>query len=466
MPRGHVLVLDDERSILTTLQKALSLEGYTVDVAGGCKVAEEKLSRTSYDIALFDVALPDGDGVTLLQKVRSSGVDIPVIMMSGHATVDAAVRATRLGAFDFLEKPVSTDRLLLVLENALRLTRAEAEAKALRTQAGLGDLLGQSRAMLTLREQIERAAKSTATVLVMGERGTGKELVARAIHVASKRAKGPLEKMNCAAIPSELFESELFGHEAGAFTGATKQRRGKFERATGGTLFLDEIGDMPLAMQAKLLRVLQEREIERVGGSEVIKVDVRVVAATNRNLEQMTREDKAGGDKPQFRADLYDRLNVLPLTLPPLRARREDIPLLSAHFLELATASNDRPGMRLSEGAIAALSAHSYPGNVRELRNVIERLVILTPDDTIDTDDVRTCLGGGSVAHGSMIRPGVPFRVLSEEAERAILEQALTHHEGQMAATARALGLERSHLYKKCKALGIRKGEADADEPE
>ena len=259
MPRGHVLVLDDERSILTTLQKALSLEGYTVDVAGGCKVAEEKISKTSYDIALFDVALPDGDGVTLLQKVRGAGVDIPVIMMSGHATVDAAVRATRLGAFDFLEKPVSTDRLLLVIENALRLIRAEAEAKALRTQAGLGDLLGQSRAMLTLREQIERAAKSTATVLVMGERGTGKELVARAIHVASKRAKGPLEKMSCAAIPSELFESELFGHEAGAFTGATKQRRGKFERASGGTLFLDEIGDMPLAMQAKLLRVLQER---------------------------------------------------------------------------------------------------------------------------------------------------------------------------------------------------------------
>ena len=320
--------------------------------------------------------------------------------------------------------------------------------------------------MLTLREQIERAAKSTATVLVMGERGTGKELVARAIHVASKRAKGPLEKMNCAAIPSELIESELFGHEAGAFTGATKQRRGKFERATGGTLFLDEIGDMPLSMQAKLLRVLQEKEIERVGGSDVIKVDVRVVAATNRNLEQMTREEKAGGDKPQFRADLYDRLNVIPLNLPPLRARREDIPLLSAHFLELATTSNDRPGMRLSEGAVAALAAHSYPGNVRELRNVIERLVILTPDDTIDTDDVRTCLGGGSVATGSMFRPGVPFRVLSEEAERAILEQALTHHEGQMAATARALGLERSHLYKKCKALGIRKGEADADEPE
>ncbi|NUP14490.1 MAG: sigma-54-dependent Fis family transcriptional regulator [Polyangiaceae bacterium] len=457
MPRGHVLVVDDERSILTTLQKTLTLEGYSVDVAGGVKVAEEKLAKTSYDIALFDVALPDGDGVTLLQKIRGQGADFPVVVMSGHATVDAAVRATRLGAFDFLEKPVSTDRLLLVFENALRLARVEAEARALRTQAGLGELVGQSRAMLVLREQIERAAKASANVLIIGERGTGKELVARAIHMASKRARGPLEKMNCAAIPSELFESELFGHEAGAFTGATKQRRGKFERASGGTLFLDEIGDMPMPMQAKLLRVLQEREIERVGGNEVIKVDVRVVAATNRELEQMSAEGK-------FRADLYDRLNVLPLFMPPLRNRREDIPVLAKHFLELTTVANDRAGMNISDQAMNALAAHSFPGNVRELRNVIERLVILTPDDTIDADDVRTCLGGAATPTGALFRPGVPFRVLAEEAERAILEQALAHHGGQMAASARALGLERSHLYKKCKALGLRKGESETED--
>ncbi|MCC6559298.1 MAG: sigma-54-dependent Fis family transcriptional regulator [Polyangiaceae bacterium] len=458
MPRGHVLVLDDERSILTTLQKALSLEGYTVDVAGGVAVAEEKLARRSYDIALFDVALPDGDGVELLQRVRASGSDMPVVIMSGHATIDAAVRATRLGAIDFLEKPLSTDRLLLVLENTLRLFRAEAEAKALRTQAGqLGELIGDSRTMVDLREQIARAAKATATVLVTGERGTGKELVARAIHLASRRARGPLEKMNCAAVPSELIESELFGHEAGAFTGATKQRRGKFERASGGTLFLDEVGDMPLAMQAKLLRVLQEREIERVGGHETIKVDVRVVAATNRDLEAACRDG-------QFRPDLFDRLNVLPLHLPPLRARREDIPVLARHFLALATQANDRPGMKLGEAGLAALVAHSYPGNVRELRNLIERLVILTPDEAIDADDVRLCLGGQTVAQkGGLFRPGVPFRVLSEEAERTILEEALAHHGGQMAATARGLGLERSHLYKKCRALGLRgdKGEAE-----
>jgi DNA-binding NtrC family response regulator len=286
--------------------------------------------------------------------------------------------------------------------------------------------------------------------LVTGERGTGKELVARAIHEMSPRAKGPLEKLNCAALPSELIESELFGHEAGAFTGATKQRRGKFERADRGTLFLDEVGDMPLGMQAKLLRVLQEREIERVGGNETIKVDTRVVAATNRDLV-------AACDKGDFRPDLYDRLNVVPLSLPPLRARREDIPQLARHFLGLAARANDRPDIRIDDDALQTLSAYSFPGNVRELKNLVERLVILTPDDVISATDVRTCLPGASGPKTQgLYRAGVPFRVLSEEAERTILQEALLHHGGQMAATARALDLERSHLYKKAKALGLR----------
>jgi DNA-binding NtrC family response regulator len=452
MTRGHILVVDDEVSILTTLKKTLSLEGYSVDVAGGCGVAYDKLGRYSYDVALFDVALPDGDGVELLERVRKAGNDVPVVMMSGHASVDAAVRATKLGATDFLEKPLSTDRLLLVIDNTLRLVRAEAEALELRSQTGVNDdLLGESAGMVTLREQIARAARAAqATVFIRGERGTGKELVARAIHRQSRRAGGPLEKINCAAVPGELIESELFGHEAGAFTGATKQRRGKFERASGGTLFLDEVGDMPLAMQAKLLRVLQEREIERVGGSETLEVDVRVVAATNRDLEKAVSEQ-------EFRADLYDRLNVLPLFVPPLRARREDVPLLARYFLTVAARVNDRPEMKLSESAVETLTRYSYPGNVRELRNIIERLVILTPDHTIDRGDVENCVGGGlgRTAEG-LYRPGVPFRVLVEESERAILDEALRHHEGQMAATARALGLERSHLYKKCKALGLR----------
>jgi DNA-binding NtrC family response regulator len=372
-------------------------------------------------------------------------------MMSGHATIDAAVRATRLGALDFLEKPLSTDRLLVVLDNALRLTRAEAEAKELRREAGLGDeLLGESRPMQALREQVLRAAKASASVLVIGERGTGKELIARAIHRASPRAAGPLERLNCAAVPAELIESELFGHEAGAFTGATKQRRGKFERAGGGTLFLDEVGDMPLPMQAKLLRVLQEREVERVGGSETIKVDVRVVAATNKDL----RAEVASG---AFRADLYDRLNVLPLDLPPLRARRDDVPLLANAFLEGARLSNGRPGLKLDAEALKALTAHSYPGNVRELRNVIERLVILNPDDEVTAADVQRAIGmGDAPPNAGLYRPGIPFKVLADEAERTILEEALAHHAGQMAATARALGLERSHLYKKARALGLR----------
>ncbi len=451
MPTGHVLVVDDEPSILSTLKKALSLEGYSVDVAGGVGVAEEKLAKQSYDVLLLDVALPDGDGVQLLERQRQAGNDAQAIMMSGHATIDAAVKATRLGAIDFLEKPLNTDRLLLVLENTLRLVRAEEEARELRVEAGyFEELLGSSSAMNELREQVTRAAKANASVLVTGERGTGKELVARAIHRASPRAKGPLEKLNCAAVPKELIESELFGHEAGAFTGATKQRRGKFERASGGTLFLDEVGDMPLAMQAKLLRVLQEREIERVGGNSTISVDVRVVAATNRDLIAACRDG-------EFRPDLYDRLNVLPLALPPLRARRDDVPLLAGHFLDQAARANNRPGVQLAPDAIAALARHSFPGNVRELKNLIERLVILSPDETIGAADVERSLGMSmSPTTAGLYRPGVPFRVLAEEAERTILEEAMAANGGQMAATARALGLERSHLYKKAKALGLR----------
>jgi len=460
MTRAHLLVVDDEPSILTTLQKALSLEGYGVDVAGGIKVAEDKLKKRTYDLCLFDVMLPDGDGVELLSRMRAAKTDTPVIMMSGHATIDTAVRAVKVGALNFLEKPLNTDALLIAIETALRLTRAEAEARDLRTAAGTtGELVGESHAIRKLVEQIGRAARSAASVLVTGERGTGKELVARAIHTMSPRAKGPLEKLNCAALPSELIESELFGHEAGAFTGATKQRRGKFERASGGTLFLDEVGDMPLPMQAKLLRVLQEREIERVGGNETITVDVRVVAATNRDLV-------AACESGAFRPDLYDRFNVLPLAIPPLRARREDVPQLARHFLELAARSNDRRNVRLEEDAIGVLAGYSWPGNVRELKNVIERLVILTPDDVIRAEDVRNCLPGGSAPRtAGLYRPGVPFRVLVEEAERTVIQEALASHGGQMAATARALDLERSHLYKKARALGLRGKGDDEGEP-
>ncbi len=451
MEAGHVLIVDDEPTILGTLKKALTLEQYRVDVAGGANLADRKIRTGEHDLVLLDVALPDGDGVELLRGWRQRGVTTPVVMMSGHATIDLAVRALQLGALDFLEKPLSTDRLLVVIDNALRLVRAEAEKEQLRREAGYFDeLIGASASMRELGDRLARVAPTRAPVLITGERGTGKELVAKALHRLSPRHAKPLEKLNCAAVPKDLIESELFGHEAGAFTGATKQRRGKFERAHGGTLFLDEIGDMPLTMQSKLLRVLQEQEIERVGGSSVLKVDVRVVAATNKNLVEACQDGS-------FRPDLYDRLNVVPLQLAPLRARREDVQTLAEHFLNLARQSHGRAGVRFQQSALEALQLHSFPGNVRELRNLVERLVILTPDNEITAADVKAALGMSQVpAAVGLYRAGVPFRVLVEEAERTIITEALGANGNQMAATARALGLERSHLYKKTKALGLR----------
>ncbi|MGF1464636.1 MAG: sigma-54-dependent transcriptional regulator [Sandaracinaceae bacterium] len=454
MARASVLVVDDEKNILSTLSRALRIEDYDVDVAGSAEVALEKARAKAYDAFLLDVMMPGTDGIAMLRTLRSEGSEVPVIVMSGHGTSETAVEATRLGAHDFIEKPIATERLLLSLERALAFTRLEEENEELRAQTGaLDGLIGTSPAMEALRQRIELAATASAPVLIQGERGTGKELVARAIHRGSRRAQRPLEKLNCAAVPAELIESELFGHEAGAFTGATKQRRGKFERASGGTLFLDEVGDMPPPMQAKLLRVLQEGEVERVGGSGVVPVDVRVVAATNKRFEVEIEEGR-------FRADLHDRLNVVPLTVPPLRERTEDIPDLVAHFLRAACAANDRPLKSIREGALALLCRYPYPGNVRELKNLVERLVILTPTDAIDEADARELLpigSGGGPPAGGIYRPGTPLKAMVEETERALILKALAHHKGHITNTAADLGLERSHLYKKMKALGIRR---------
>ncbi|MEM6955993.1 MAG: sigma-54 dependent transcriptional regulator [Myxococcota bacterium] len=446
-----VLIVDDEKNILSSLSRALRVEDYDVDVAGNAAIAEEKIAKKAYDVLLLDVQLPDKSGLEILRGVREAGLTMPVIMMSGHGTIDTALEATRLGAFTFLEKPITTERLLLALRNGLGFAALEAENKELRERSGATDaLLGESSVMETLRQRIALAADARASVLVLGERGTGKELVARAIHAGSKRASGPYEKLNCAAVPSELIESELFGHEAGAFTGATKQRRGKFERASGGTLFLDEVGDMPSAMQAKLLRVLQENELERVGGSELIKVDVRVVAATNKDLSKEIEDGR-------FRADLYDRLNVLPIRVPALRERSGDVPLLARHFLEQVCRANDRRGKSMSEGAMKRLTGYHYPGNVRELRNLIERIVILTASDEVSETDARALLptndGGGTTAY----RPGTPLRAMVEAVERDLILRALEHHQGHATNTAADLGLERSHLYKKMKALNIKR---------
>ena len=456
MAAATILVVDDERNILTSVSRALGLEGYDVEVAGSAEIALDKLDKQTFDAILLDVQLPGIDGLAMLDELRKQDITAPVIMMSGHATIEVAMEATRRGADDFIEKPIGSDRLVLSLKRSLELRELQQENRELRRRYGASEaLLGRSPRMDRLREQIELAARSNAQVLILGERGTGKELVAAAIHAGSARAKGPLEKLNCAAVPEGLIESELFGHEAGAFTGATKQRRGKFERAHGGTLFLDEVGDMPPQMQAKLLRVLQEGEVERVGAGSTVKVDVRVVAATNKSLEA---EIEAG----RFRADLLDRLNVVPLSVPPLRERIEDVRMLAEHFLSLACEMHDRPGKKIASGAMGLLEAYRYPGNVRELRNLVERLVILTPDETITETQARALLPiAPDGASGSYFRPETPLREMVEAVERDLITRALEFREGHVTKTAADLGLERSHLYKKMRALGIRKSDAE-----
>ena len=377
MTAATILVVDDEPNILTSISRALELEGYAVEVAGSAEIALEKLGASQFDALLLDVQLPGMSGLSMLNELEKQEISTPVIMMSGNATIETAVEATRRGADDFIEKPIGSDRLMLSLERSLELRELQRENRELRRRYDVSaSLLGGSHEMGRLREQIALAGASSASVLILGERGTGKELVATAIHGASSRTEGPLEKLNCAAVPEGLIESQLFGHEAGAFTGATKAHAGKFARADGGTLFLDEVGDMPPEMQAKLLRVLQEGEVERVGGTKTIAVDVRVVAATNKALQTEI-------DEGRFRADLFDRLNVLPLTIPPLRERHTDVPLLVDHFLALACEVHDRPEKQIEPGAMALLEAYAYPGNVRELRNLVERLVILTPGRSI-----------------------------------------------------------------------------------
>ena len=452
MAAATILVVDDERNILTSISRALGLEGYEVEVAGSAEIALDKLAKQTFDAILLDVQLPGIDGLAMLDQLRKLEIPTPVIMMSGHATIEVAMEATRRGADDFIEKPIGSDRLVLSLKRSLTLRELQQENRELRRRYGTSEaLLGQSPTMDRLREQIELAARSNAQVLILGERGTGKELVAAAIHAGSARATGPLEKLNCAAVPEGLIESELFGHEAGAFTGATKQRRGKFERAHGGTLFLDEIGDMPPQMQAKLLRVLQDGEVERVGAGSTVKVDVRVVAATNKSLEA---EIEAG----RFRADLFDRLNVVPLRVPALRERIEDVPMLAEHFLSLACELHDRPGKEITSEAMGLLKAYPYPGNVRELRNLVERLVILTPHATITETEARALLpidsGGPS---GGYFQPETPLREMLDAVERGLITRALEFRDGHVTKTAADLGLERSHLYKKMRALGMRK---------
>ncbi len=449
MARNSLLVIDDEPNILTTVKRALEIEGYRVEVANSGAVGLTKLIEHEIDLVLLDVMMPGENGLQVLPKIRAAKPGVTVVMMSGNASIDTAVQATKLGAHDFIEKPLSSDKLLLTVQNALHFSRLSHENDRLRARSKAEfAMIGSAASMKNIFDKLAKTAPSQGRVLITGENGTGKELVARAIHDHSKRVDGPFIKLNCAAIPSELIESELFGHEKGAFTGATSQRRGKFELADGGTLFLDEVGDMNPSAQAKVLRVLQENELERVGGAETIKVNVRVIAATNKDLPA---EIAAG----RFREDLFYRLNVVPIELPPLRARREDVPQLCIHFVEQLCASNDRRSKKLAPSAMTLLMQHDWPGNVRELKNVMERLVILTGEgETITEADVAEALPSVKLVKTNHLR-GVPFKDLVAAAERDIIIAALDANEHHVSNTAKELQLERSHLYKKMRALGI-----------
>ncbi|MDH5298248.1 MAG: sigma-54 dependent transcriptional regulator [Desulfobulbaceae bacterium] len=457
----RILVVDDEASIRESLTGILSDEGFVPLCAESGEQALALLEAEQVELVLLDIWMPGIDGMETLKRIKEQWQHLPVIMISGHGTIETAVQATKMGAYDFIEKPPSYDKIVLSITNALRLSHLEKENLILRQKTERKPALtGNSPALGRLRQQIERVAPTDAWVLIRGEHGTGKELVAQSIHRLSRCCHKPMIELNCAAIPEELIESELFGHEKGAFTGATAAKRGKFDLADNGMLFLDEIGDMSLRTQAKILRILQEQKFERVGGSKTYSVNVRVLAATNKELE---KEIEQGN----FRADLFYRLNVVPIHVPPLRERREDIPLLVGDFL----GDLSRKGLgkkALTSGALAALACHSWPGNVRELRNFIERAAIMTPEAVITEDVVFSLLqpvaAGPGAAGGADVGleafRSLNFKEAKRLFERDYLLARLRENDGNISQTAEQVGLERSHLHKKIKALS---GEEDAE---
>jgi two-component system nitrogen regulation response regulator NtrX len=458
-----ILIVDDEPGVRSALGGVLRDEGYEVEAVESGEACLARLARATCDLVLLDVWLPGIDGLETLARLRDRHVDAQVVIISGHGSIESAVRAIKMGAFDFVEKPLSLEKTVLVVRNALRQRRLEAENRALRARVDRTlTMIGDSPVLRQLREQVAMAAPTNGRVLVYGENGTGKELVARTVHALSRRRGGPFVEVNCAAIPEELIESELFGHVKGAFTGAMADRRGKFELADGGTIFLDEIGDMSLKTQAKVLRVLQEQVMEPVGGTTSIRVDVRVIAATNKDLASEIR----GG---RFREDLYFRLNVIPIFVPPLRDRKEDIPLLGTHFMQGFAREYGRRAKSFDAGATLALQHYPWPGNVRELRNVIERLMIMAPGETITPRDLAF-LEGVFVAADGDAASTEPTTLHEARArfERDFILKTLGAQDGNISRTAEVLGVERSNLYRKMRALGIapaRTGEREEEEP-
>jgi two-component system nitrogen regulation response regulator NtrX len=447
--RPSVLIVDDEAGVRSALSGVLRDEGYGVEAVESGETCLDRAMRAAFDVIVLDIWLPGMDGLATLAKLQERRIDAPVIMISGHGNIESAVRAIKMGAFDFIEKPLSLEKTVLVVGNAVRQRRLEVENRELRATVDRRQtMVGESYVLRQLLEQVAMAAPTNGRVLIHGENGTGKELVARSIHMRSRRMKGPFIEVNCAAIPEELIESELFGHMKGAFTGAVADRRGKFELADGGTLFLDEIGDMSVKTQAKVLRALQEQIVEPVGGTSSVKVDVRVIAATNKDLPT---EIRAG----RFREDLYFRLNVIPIFVPPLRDRDNDIALLAEHFMaEFAREYGRRP-KRLDVGAATGLRSYRWPGNVRELRNVIERLMIMVPGDTIALGDLAFLDGVTVATQDAPGTPALPLHEARERFERDYILRALAAQNGNISRTADALGVERSNLYRKMRAFGI-----------
>lgn len=447
---ASVLIVDDEAELRSVLARALRAAGWRVEAAASGEACLERVARRSYDVILLDMRLPGLDGLATLEALGERRVESPVIVISGHGNVESAVRAIKLGAFDFIEKPFSLDKVVLVTRNALRQRRLEAENRELRAHVDQKSaLVGESAAIVLLRKQIGIAAPTNGRVLIVGANGTGKELVARSIHAQSRRAAGPFVEMNCAAIPEELIESELFGHARGAFTGAVGERAGKFRAADGGTLFLDEVADMTLRTQAKMLRILEEQVVEPLGGDVGTRVDVRVIAATNKDLA-------AEIENGRFRDDLFFRLNVIRIAVPPLADRREDIPLLTAHFLRSFAREYGQRVKTLDPSALTVLRTHHWPGNVRELRNVVERLAIMVRGDVVGARDLGFLVGPGAAPDGPAASARLrPLREARERFVRDYIVHALAAHDGNVSRTAAALRVERSNLHRKMRALGI-----------
>ena len=448
---SSILIIDDEKEICESLKMILEYENYNVDYSVNVNDGLNKLESNQFDLLLLDIQMPQKTGFEILKWILDTKIQINIIMISAHSSLDNAIKATKLGAFDFIEKPIDRDKLLISVRNALKTSELIKENKKLKENLNEEtEILGNSEAIKNILETISRVAKTDARILITGENGTGKELVAREIHKQSNRSDRELVEVNCAAIPNDLIESELFGHEKGAFTGAMQKRIGKFEKANGSTLFLDEIGDMSLQAQAKVLRAIEDGKIERVGGNSKIEVNVRIISATNKDLAE---EIKNGN----FREDLFHRLNVIPLNVPPLRERKEDIPLLTDYFINQICKKNKFPLKQISKDAIEVLKSMEWSGNVRELRNLIERLVIMIPGNEITAKDIKTYANVSSNVNDDLLNVSNSFQDFKEKAEKAFILKQLEMNNWNISKTAAALEIQRSHLYSKMKKYNISK---------